>query len=57
MTIIGDVVSLRDRSLGKNVNHYTRKVLFASATNKTSSMKQKLQEAGAEIYQIPTFKR
>lgn len=33
------------------------KVLFASATNNTSLMKQKLQESGAEIHQIPTFKR
>ena len=33
------------------------KVLFTSATNKTSVMKQRLQEAGAEIYQIPTFKK
>ncbi len=46
------------KSLGKNVNHYmVKKVLFTSATNKTSVMKQRLQEAGAEIYQIPTFKK
>ncbi|MGQ0517827.1 uroporphyrin-III C-methyltransferase, partial [Bacillus sp. D-CC] len=31
--------------------------LFTSATNKTSVMKQRLQEDGAEIYQIPTFKK
>ena len=46
------------KSLGKNVNHCTaKKVLFAAATNKKSAIKQKLQESGAEIYQIPTFKK
>ncbi|MCZ2992299.1 hypothetical protein NYY86_29600, partial [Acinetobacter baumannii] len=34
-----------------------KKVLFAAATNKKSAIKQKLQESGAEIYQIPTFKK
>ncbi|MRB00322.1 uroporphyrin-III C-methyltransferase, partial [Bacillus thuringiensis] len=58
MTIVGDVVSLRDQIAWKEHKPlHGKKVLFTSATNKTSVMKQKLQEAGAEIYQIPTFKK
>lgn len=58
MTIVGDVVSLRNQIAWKECKPlHGKKVLFASATNKTSSMVQKLQEAGAEIYQIPTFKK
>ncbi|KFN03814.1 uroporphyrin-III C-methyltransferase [Bacillus clarus] len=58
MTIVGDVVSLRKQIAWKERKPlHGKKVLFASATNKTSSMKQLLQESGAEIYQIPTFKK
>ena len=58
MTIVGDVVSLRDQIAWKERKPlHGKKVLFASATIKTSSTRQKLQEAGAEIYQIPTFKK
>ena len=58
MTIVGDVVSLRNQIAWKERKPlHGKKVLFTSATNKTSVMKQRLQEAGAEIYQIPTFKK
>lgn len=58
MTIIGEVVSLRDKLAWKEQKPlHGRKVLLASAKNETSIMTQKLQAAGAEIYQIPTFKK
>ncbi|WP_242235650.1 uroporphyrin-III C-methyltransferase [Bacillus cereus group sp. BfR-BA-01316] len=58
MTIVGDVVSLRNQIAWKERKPlHGKKVLFASATNKESSIKQLLQESGAEIYQIPTFKK
>ncbi|KLA35466.1 uroporphyrin-III C-methyltransferase [Bacillus cereus] len=58
MTIVGDVVSLRNRIAWKERKPlHNKKVLFASATNKESSIKQMLQESGAETYQIPTFKK
>ncbi|MED1410129.1 MULTISPECIES: uroporphyrin-III C-methyltransferase [Bacillus] len=58
MTIVGDVVSLRNQIAWKERKPlHGKKVLFASSTNKESSIKQMLQECGAEIYQIPTFKK
>ncbi|MFB5252588.1 uroporphyrin-III C-methyltransferase [Bacillus mycoides] len=58
MTIVGDVVTLRNQIAWKEHKPlHGKKVLFASATNKESSIKQTLQESGAEIYQIPTFKK
>ncbi|MDZ4417046.1 uroporphyrin-III C-methyltransferase [Bacillus cereus] len=58
MTIVGDVVSLRKQIAWRERKPlHGKKVLFASATNKESSIKQMLQECGAEIYQIPTFKK
>ena len=58
MTIVGDVVSLRNQIAWKERKPlHGKKVLFASATNKESAIKQMLQESGAEIYQIPTFKK
>lgn len=58
MTIVGDVVSLRNQIGWKEHKPlHGKKVLFASATNKESSIKQMLQESGAEIYQIPTFQK
>ncbi|MGE7884705.1 uroporphyrin-III C-methyltransferase [Bacillus sp. NPDC094077] len=58
MTIVGDVVSLRNQIAWKEHKPlHGKKVLFASATNKESSIKQMLQESGAETYQIPTFKK
>ncbi|MDM5186665.1 uroporphyrin-III C-methyltransferase [Bacillus sp. DX4.1] len=58
MTIVGDVVSLRKQIAWKERKPlHGKKVLFTSATNKISTMKQILQEAGAETYQIPTFKK
>ncbi|MED0971052.1 uroporphyrin-III C-methyltransferase [Bacillus paramycoides] len=58
MTIVGDVVSLRNQIAWKERKPlHGKKVLFSAATNKESSIKQMLQECGAEIYQIPTFKK
>ncbi|HDR7610911.1 TPA: uroporphyrin-III C-methyltransferase [Bacillus mycoides] len=58
MTIVGDVVTLRNQIAWKERKPlHGKKVLFASATNKESAIKQMLQESGAEIYQIPTFKK
>ncbi|HDR5276526.1 uroporphyrin-III C-methyltransferase [Bacillus sp. FSL L8-0199] len=58
MTIVGDVVSLRNQIAWKERKPlHGKKVLVASATNKKSTIKQMLQESGAEIYQIPTFKK
>ncbi|MDJ1475205.1 uroporphyrin-III C-methyltransferase [Bacillus sp. LS15-K4] len=58
MTIVGDVVSLRNQIAWKERKPlHGKKVLVASATNKKSAIKQMLQESGAEIYQIPTFKK
>ncbi|EOP76812.1 uroporphyrinogen-III C-methyltransferase [Bacillus cereus VDM006] len=58
MTIVGEVVSLRKQIAWKEHKPlHGKKVLFASATNKTSILAQKLQAAGAEIHQIPTFKK
>ncbi|HDR7794758.1 TPA: uroporphyrin-III C-methyltransferase [Bacillus luti] len=58
MTIVGDVVSLRKQIAWKEDKPlHSKKVLFTSATNKDSSIKQMLQAYGAEIYQIPTFKK
>ncbi len=57
MTIVGDVVTLRNQiSLKERKPLHGKKVLFAAATNKKAQSK-KLQESGAEIYQIPTFKK
>ncbi|MFJ8354260.1 uroporphyrin-III C-methyltransferase [Bacillus paramycoides] len=58
MTIVGDVVSLRNQIAWKERKPlHGKKVLFSAATNKESSIKKMLQECGAEIYQIPTFKK
>ncbi|PEC22710.1 uroporphyrin-III C-methyltransferase [Bacillus cereus] len=58
MTIVGDVVTLRNQiAWTEHKPLHGKKVLFASATNKESAIKQLLQECGAEIYQIPTFKK
>ncbi|OUB29108.1 uroporphyrinogen-III C-methyltransferase [Bacillus thuringiensis serovar pirenaica] len=58
MTIVGDIVSLRKQIAWKERKPlHGKKVLFVSATNKTSLAKQNLQESGAEIYQIPSFKK
>ncbi|MBY0596455.1 uroporphyrin-III C-methyltransferase [Bacillus bingmayongensis] len=58
MTIVGEVVSLRKQiAWQEHKPLHGKKVLFASATNKTSILAQKLQTNGAEIYQIPTFKK
>ena len=56
MTIVGDVVTLRNQISWKERKPlHGKKVLFAQQIK--SAIKQKLQESGAEIYQIPTFKR
>ena len=58
MTIVGDVVSLRKQIAWKEHKPlHGKKVLLASSSNKTSKAEQKLQDAGAETYQIPTFKK
>ena len=58
MTIVGDVVTLRKQIAWKERKPlHGKKVLFSAATNKESAIKQMLQEYGAEIYQIPTFKK
>ncbi|MFJ8530841.1 uroporphyrin-III C-methyltransferase [Bacillus sp. NPDC094106] len=58
MTIVGEVVSLRKQiAWQEHKPLHGKKVLFVSATSKTSIMSQKLQAAGADIYQIPTFKK
>ncbi|ENQ3105451.1 uroporphyrin-III C-methyltransferase [Bacillus cereus] len=58
MTIVGDVVSLRKQIAWKERKPlHGKKVLLASSSNKTSKAEQQLQEAGAETYQIPTFKK
>lgn len=45
------------KSLGKNVNHCTARKFYLQLQQIKSAIKQKLQESGAEIYQIPTFKK
>ncbi|MED0874576.1 uroporphyrin-III C-methyltransferase [Bacillus mobilis] len=58
MTVVGDVVSLRNQIAWKERKPlHGKRVLFASATNKKSPIKQLLQESGAETYQMPTFKK
>ncbi len=58
MTIIGDVVPLRDRDRLKERNPLTRKKFYLqSATNKQVQWSKSYKKAGAEIYIIPTFKK
>ncbi|YAR62499.1 uroporphyrin-III C-methyltransferase [Bacillus cytotoxicus] len=58
MTIVGEVVSLRKQLAWQERKPlHGRKILFVSATNKVSKYAEILREAGAEIYQIPTFKK
>lgn len=45
------------RSLGKNVNHCTARKFYLHLQQIKKRNKAKVTRSGAEIYQIPTFKK
>ena len=57
MTIVGDVVTLRNQISWKERKPLRQRKFYLQLQQIKSAIKQKLQESGAEIYQIQLSKR